>query len=89
MVTDLPFRNGDVALLAVGFAMLAALYEDTPFALSGYLRRVLRIAVGPRITGTAASTPGLPPSSEPAAPGAGADFGAQLRARFSDNGRQR
>lgn len=53
-------RNGDVALLAFGLAMLSSLYEDSPYILSGYVRRILRTLTGPRLSGTSAVMAGLP-----------------------------
>lgn len=53
-------RNGDVALLALGLAMLSSLYEDSPYILSGYVRRILRTLSGPRLSGTSSVMAGLP-----------------------------
>lgn len=53
--------------------MLSSLREEVPAALTGYLRRILGVLTGPRMTGTAVSSAGLPldsPSSQwlPGAP---------------------
>lgn len=75
--------------MTIGLAMLASLYEDAPYVLTGYLRRMLRSTLGARMAGTHASVAGLPLqpldttpvwSSEPSSLDAGA-LDSRLRGR--------
>ena len=56
-------RNGDVLLLALGFAMLTSMREEGPSALGGYLRNLLYLITGPRLSSTSSATAGLPVNS--------------------------
>lgn len=56
-------RNGDVLLLALGLAMLTSMREEGPSALGGYLRNLLYLITGPRLSSTSSANAGLPVNS--------------------------